>query len=172
MILDLSQFEGFPARVLLKALPESMVIDYDSLVRVNSAELDLNIQKSGEEFYCQGNANASIRLTCARCLEEFDLELSNTTDFIVCSKQWHDNQGNIEDSEDYVFFEGKELQADVTDIVRQTIIISLSLKPLCSPDCRGLCPTCGVNRNEVSCKCRREQTDGRWEALRKLSGLT
>lgn len=172
MILDLSQFEGFPARVLLKALPESMVIDYDSVVRVNSAELDLNIQKSGEEFYCQGNANASIRLTCARCLEEFDLELSNTTDFIVCSKQWHDNQGNIEDSEDYVFFEGKELQADVTDIVRQTIIISLSLKPLCSPDCRGLCPTCGVNRNEVSCKCRREQTDGRWEALRKLSGLT
>lgn len=172
MILDLSQFDSFPAKVILEAGPEAIEIDFDSVVRVNSAELDLNIQKSGEEFYCQGNAVASVRMTCARCLEEFDLELANSTDFIVCSKQWYDNQGDVKDTEDYAFFQGGELHADVTDIVRQAIIISMSLKPLCSEDCRGLCPTCGVNRNEASCECRKERTDGRWEALKKLSGLT
>lgn len=156
----------------MKAEPGAMEIDFESVVRVNSAELDLNIQKSGEEFYCQGDARASVRLTCARCLEEFDLELANNTDFIVCSKQWHDQHGNVKDNEEYVFFQGGELHADVADIVRQAVIVSLSMKPLCSKDCRGLCPTCGANRNEVSCGCRQEQVDGRWEALRKLSGLT
>ena len=172
MILDLSQFESFPAKVLLQAKPEALVIDYDSVVRVNSADLDLSIQKSAEEFYCQGSARASVRLICARCLEEFDLELANTTDFIVCSRQWHDTHGDVKDNEDYVFFQGSELHADVTDVVRQMIIISMEMKPLCSQDCRGLCATCGANLNEVSCRCRRERTDGRWEALKKLSGLT
>ncbi len=170
--MDLSQFESFPAHVELSAEPERITIDYDCVVRVNAGRLDLNIQKSGEEFYCQGNALASVRLTCARCLEEFDFELTNNTDFIVCSQEWHRSHGGIRDNEDYVFFSGGELQADLTDILRQAIIISLSLKPLCKEDCRGLCPSCGTNRNEESCQCQVRQTDDRWEALRKLSGLT
>ncbi|UCE23753.1 MAG: DUF177 domain-containing protein [Candidatus Zixiibacteriota bacterium] len=172
MILDLRQFENFPAHLSLRAQPGEVVIDYESVVQVNDAQLDLDIQKSGEEFFCQGQARASVRLTCARCLEEFDRELANTTDFIVCSKQWHDNHRDVKDNEDYIFFEGGDLQADVTDMVRQAVIISMSMKPLCSEDCRGLCASCGANLNEKSCGCKTEQTDERWEALRRLSGLT
>ncbi|UCG61901.1 MAG: DUF177 domain-containing protein [Candidatus Zixiibacteriota bacterium] len=168
----MSQFETFPIHVKLAAEPEAISIDYDSVVGVNSAGLDLDIQKSGEEFYCQGNARASVRLTCARCLEEFDFELTNSTDFIVCSQEWHKSHRGIKDNEDYVFFQGGELQADLTDVLRQAVIISISLKPLCREDCRGLCPSCGANRNEESCQCQVKKTDERWEALRKLSGLT
>ena len=172
MILDLSQFESFPARLSVEADPEKIEIDYEGVVRLISARLDLNIQNSGEEFFCQGEANASIRLTCARCLKEFDRELDNSINFIVCSKQWHDDCRGEEDNEEYVFFKGSDLQADVSELMRQAVIMSISLKPLCSEDCKGLCPSCGINLNEKSCQCEKGKVDTRWEALKKISRLT
>ena len=172
MILDLRQFETFPARLSLEANPEEVEIDYEGVVRLNSARLNLNIQKSGEEFFCQGEANASVKLTCARCLKEFDRELDSSTNFIVCSKQWHDECRGEEDNEEYVFFRGSDLQADVSDLMRQAVIMSMSLKPLCSEDCKGLCPSCGINHNEKSFKCEKGKVDTRWEALKKISRLT
>ncbi len=172
MILDLSQFETFPARLSLEADPNKVEIDYEGVERLISARMDLTIQKSGEEFFCQCDANASVKLVCARCLKEFDRELDSSTNFIVCSKQWHDECRGEEDNEEYVFFQGSDLQADVSDMMRQAVIMSISLKPLCSEDCKGLCPSCGINLNENSCDCRKGKVDPRWEALKKISRLT
>ena len=172
MILDLRQFETFPARLSLEAGPEEVEVDFEGIVQLNRARLNLSIQKSGEEFFCQGQVNASVKLTCARCLEEFDRELDNSTDFIVCSKQWHDERRAVEDNEEYVFFQGSDLQADVSDMVRQAVIMSMSMKPLCSEDCKGLCPSCGTNLNESSCDCKSGKVDPRWDALKKISRLT
>ena len=172
MILDLRQFETFPARLSLEADADKVEIDYEGVVRLNSGRMDLEIQKAGDEFFCQGDAIASIRLTCARCLKEFDRELDNSTNFIVCSKKWHDECRAEEDNEEYVFFQGSDLQADVSDVMRQSVIMSISLKPLCSEDCKGLCPSCGINLNDNSCNCQKGKVDTRWEALKKISRLT
>jgi len=172
MKLYLSQFDSFPCHASLKAGPDELNFDYESLVRVNSAQLELDIQKSGEEFFCQGAARASVIVTCARCLEEFSQELASTTDFIICSKEWRETHRDVKDNEEYVFYEGSDLQADVSGIMREAVIVELSMKPLCSESCRGLCPRCGVNLNEKACTCRNDHTDERWDALRKLSGLT
>lgn len=172
MKLYLCQFDSFPSHIVLKAGPDEISVEYESLVGIDSAELELDIQKSGEEFYCQGTARASVRLICARCLEEFDQELAGETDFIICSEEWRENHSDVKDNEEYVFFEGSDLQADVSGIVREAIIVELAMKPLCSEDCRGLCSRCGANLNERTCTCRDDRTDERWSALRKLSGLT
>ena len=74
----------------------------------------------------------------------------------------------IDDNEDYIFFKSSDLQADLSDIVRQAIILAVGMKPLCSEDCRGLCPDCGVNLNKQSCRCASEKIDPRWEGLKKL----
>jgi len=52
--------------------------------------------------------------------------------------------------------------------MREQCYLSLPMKPLCRPDCRGLCPQCGTNLNRGACACRREWDDPRLTALKTL----
>lgn len=52
--------------------------------------------------------------------------------------------------------------------VRDALMLELPLAPLCRPDCLGICPTCGVDRNERSCECPPPERDPRWAALDAL----
>jgi len=58
--------------------------------------------------------------------------------------------------------------ADLTDMVRQELLLALPMKPLCSEECKGLCPRCGVNLNIETCDCRVKGMDSRWEGLKDL----
>jgi uncharacterized protein len=53
---------------------------------------------------------------------------------------------------------------DLEPLAHDACILELPLAPLCRPDCLGLCPGCGVNRNNETCTCT-ERTDPRWAAL-------
>jgi uncharacterized protein len=57
---------------------------------------------------------------------------------------------------------------DLSELVRQALILAVPPRSLCRPDCRGLCPQCGVDRNREECSCAERQTDPRLEALRGL----
>jgi uncharacterized protein len=54
------------------------------------------------------------------------------------------------------------------DVLREQVLLSLPVRTLCKPDCKGLCPRCGENRNSQDCSCDEGANDPRWEAL---SGL-
>jgi uncharacterized protein len=54
---------------------------------------------------------------------------------------------------------------DLRPLARDAILLELPLAPLCRPDCAGLCPTCGVDRNQASCQCNSDRSDLRWAAL-------
>lgn len=58
-------------------------------------------------------------------------------------------------------------ELDLQPIVRDACILELPLAPLCSDSCRGICPTCGANRNRDECSCE-PATDPRWSALASL----
>jgi uncharacterized protein len=57
---------------------------------------------------------------------------------------------------------------DITDDVRQTLLLAVPFKLVCSDTCKGLCPSCGTNWNLEACECHEEDTDSRWEELKKL----
>jgi uncharacterized protein len=50
------------------------------------------------------------------------------------------------------------------------VLLSLPVRTLCKPDCMGLCPRCGANRNSQPCQCDVGPSDPRWEALAGLRG--
>lgn len=169
MILYLKEFETFPVRKLLKSAVGEVHIDYTGLKQIIELEHIVNIQQSGEEYFCQGEINVQVELECARCLTEFKKNLTSKTDFIVCSKEKYEQEKNVLDNEDYAFFKDSNLTVDLSDIERQAIILAVSLKPVCSESCPGICSKCGVNLNEKSCNCKKENYDARWEGLKKLS---
>ncbi|MGD8921658.1 MAG: DUF177 domain-containing protein [Candidatus Zixiibacteriota bacterium] len=170
MILDLHQFEDFPAEVSIEAKANEIEAFRDDVLGIDRVEVHLAIQKAGEEYFCQGSVAGRVRMECARCLGEFSAELTGGADFIVRSEITGDsNRAEIYDDEDYVFFRGNDLRADITDIVKQTLVLATPMKPICSEDCKGLCPVCGCNRNEKSCTCGQDRIDSRWEGLADLT---
>lgn len=58
---------------------------------------------------------------------------------------------------------------DLSEAVRQYALLAVPMKPLCAPDCRGLCPSCGKDLNQGRCGCAAVPIDGRWAKLQELS---
>ena len=65
-----------------------------------------------------------------------------------------------------LFLDGDEL--DTTPILMEQLQLNIPMKPLCREDCAGLCPQCGVDRNEVSCSCADSDVAPRWQALEQF----
>jgi uncharacterized protein len=54
------------------------------------------------------------------------------------------------------------------DAIREQVLLSVPLKVVCREDCKGLCPSCGKNRNTDPCSCARPFADPRWSALKEI----
>ena len=69
--------------------------------------------------------------------------------------------------EDEIFPIDDHHQVDLTEAVRQTVLIALPMVTICQEDCKGLCSQCGKDLNQGPCDCQPE-TDVRWIALEQL----
>lgn len=95
--------------------------------------LSCEVKKGINNIAINLKINATMYLNCSRCLEEFIMPLSKEVklNFLI---------------------EHQEV-VDLTDNLREEIILEYPLKPLCRPDCRGLCLRCGQNLNQGKCNC-------------------
>ncbi len=169
MILDLREFDQFPATAEVAAQKDEFQSFAPEVTAVDDVLLRVTIHKSGQEYICHGTVKAHVRMECSRCLREFAAELSSPTEFIVRSDSLPlaAAKGAFDD-QDYVYMHGQNLLADPSEMVRQALVLSVDLKPLCTAECKGLCPSCGANLNDGVCGCRHERVDERWSALRSL----
>ena len=122
------------------------------------------------EVRIQGRYTVEMTATCDRCLggARFPLETSIDLFYRPASVIAKDEEIEIDEGEAEIGFYqdgGMELE----DILREQILLALPMQRVCSEACKGICPVCGKNRNEVACECRVENGDDlRWSALRKL----
>ena len=64
------------------------------------------------------------------------------------------------------FYEG--LGLELADLIKEQILLALPMQRICREECKGICPVCGANRNEVPCECHVKPADDRWIALKNL----
>jgi uncharacterized protein len=69
--------------------------------------------------------------------------------------------------DDEAFRIDNRFDLDLREALRQYILISEPIKPLCKLECAGLCPVCGADLNEGPHRCE-EPTDERWNVLAGL----
>ena len=129
-------------------------------VRVN-----VSLEKTSSEIALTARIQTSGAFTCDRCVAPFSLSLSPSYRMYYV---W-DAAGaqGLDPSEVQVVQPGLNV-IDISDDVRQTILLAVPLKLLCREECRGLCAGCGVNLNTDACRCQAAETDPRWDALRML----
>jgi uncharacterized protein len=109
----------------------------------------LHAQLQGRSLLVTGRLATPATLRCSRCLCE--IELPVTVKQFVFMQDLH--------GEDFV---------DLTEQVREDIILELPQRALCREDCRGLCPQCGQDLNEGACRCAPAECDAHWQALDRL----
>ncbi len=114
-------------------------------------------------------ATAQIQGTCSRCLAptKSPIEIDFKEEFIPVIDPTSGKNITPAEAEDGFVIDAR-LMLDLGESLRQYALISSPSKPLCRPDCAGLCSTCGTNLNGGSCSCP-PQTGGGWQALAALN---
>lgn len=110
-------------------------------------------------------------LICSRCLGEFPTasQLMIEEEFFpTVDPQTGRKVSQQEDAEEAAFIDSNHI-LDLTGITNECVITNLPMKPLCEVNCRGLCQSCGANRNLESCECVNQSMDPRWAALAGLA---
>lgn len=116
------------------------------------------------------HASALLDLTCVRCLEpftyraEFDIDEVYRPSVDVLTGLPLEIDPEVEA---YLWIDHNHILS-VRESIRQSIIVSIPIAPVCSEACLGLCPRCGSNLNEGPCQCAEEEADPRWEPLKAL----
>lgn len=125
----------------------------------------LTLLRTDQGLLVSLNGTAEMPERCARCLREatvvVDIKLEEEYLPVVDAA----TGARLHPPEDDDKFRiGPDFLLDLREGLRQYVLMSEPLKPLCRPDCAGLCPDCGTDLNERQCECAHDQ-DARWGAL-------
>ena len=123
------------------------------------------------EIRIRGRLHVELELACDRCLEPVRYPLNAPFDLFYrpTPEGPQPHEVAIDEGESEIgFYEDGGIE--LSEILREHILLSLPMHRICSDECAGICPTCGVNRNTSTCNCSPEKVDDRWAALRELRG--
>ena len=109
-----------------------------------------------------------LSLSCGRCLEPGPWPLSVRVELILVDASEFGGEEARVGPEDATIFHAEGGKADLRAILREQIHLNLPLKHVCRPDCLGLCPSCGGNRNSIECGCRSAEIDPRLAPLARF----
>jgi len=125
----------------------------------------ISLLRTVNGILCIGALTCQVELACDRCLEPYSQEVAFTFE-----EEFHEAAQALddEDVEDPALFLVEQNILDASEVVRQNLLLALPIRSLCRADCKGLCPSCGENRNVRTCDCPSDGGDPRWAALRKL----
>nr|NNM90054.1 DUF177 domain-containing protein [Bacilli bacterium] len=107
----------------------------------------------------QATITSEVTYACSRCLDVFTRDVELCVTFMMSKLPLTREQ----EENDYLYV--PEDGIDLAPYVQQELILALEFQPLCSQDCRGLCPVCGKNRNHESCDCDTTPIDPRLASL-------
>jgi uncharacterized protein len=114
----------------------------------------VRLDRTNTGILARGHARARVRLTCARCLDPVDTDVDS--EFAEEFEPSIDVASGLSlpvPQNELVFRLSPRHMLDLGEALRQNLLPALPLQALCRPECAGLCPSCGTNRNVASCDC-------------------
>lgn len=129
----------------------------------------INVSNTGSLLVITGKVSAGLNFECSRCLAPFTMPVEAEIEEDLKLEKVGDTIQALpldEDESDIEIIKNNIL--DVHELVRQNLVLELPIRPICSEDCKGLCPTCGTNLNVRKCKCIPSETQSPFAALADL----
>lgn len=137
--------------------------DLDDVALIDGPEVDLSIDAFTEGgVHVRGRLGAPVEMDCRRCLERIVRKVDVDLDL-----RFDPDIGPEDETEGLYAVDPDAPELDLLPALREELLLALPEFPLCRLDCKGICPKCGINRNEGNCGCQVEPADSRWDVLRQ-----
>lgn len=166
MYIDLTKLvEG------VKKFDEAIQIDLDeeSARLLEPCRISGELKKGIVQVDVKGSISAKTEIECSRCITpvistlDFSFKVSYITEEHYTSEKESELHG---EDLDVSLYDGEKI--DLTELVREQILLNLPTQIFCQENCKGLCPKCGANLNEKTCNCETKDIDPRWAKLKNL----
>ncbi|HLG76522.1 MAG TPA: DUF177 domain-containing protein [Ktedonobacteraceae bacterium] len=141
----------------------------DTLHVIGPITGQVRMRRVNQGLLVDGWVDLVLELTCARCLKTFEQPMH-----VPFEERFYPTVDVVTGAplplieEDDVFPIDEHHQVDLTEAIRQNVLLALPMMTLCSEDCAGLCPQCGHDLNLGPCNCEPEVVDSRLNALKSL----
>lgn len=146
-------------------------LEVDFIKRLDSLHVDAKahmvLKRIGADVVISGNAETQVSLECGRCLDNFQQNLAIHIELTSSSEQT-EVDSEVELSEEEILRGFMDDEIDLGHMVDEHVLLNMPMRPLCSEDCKGLCPSCGTDLNKGECGCSHDKVDPRLQVLRKL----
>jgi uncharacterized protein len=135
----------------------------------DSAHASLTFLRFGKSVLVEGSIQISVSMRCSRCLGDFlyPLDITFKEEYTPSEDLDPDGEHELTGSELNIGFYSND-EIDTGELVKEQVLLSIPMKPLCSRECRGICPECGINLNERACNCSAERIDPRLAPLKRF----
>lgn len=169
MNLDLTQFRQPESDIARHYEPEEFEGRTSQFKVTAPVDLRFKVHKDKNRYRLVGRVTTLVEQGCSRCLEPFrqDLDVPFDVSYLPLSENAGVEEREVEEDDlSDAFY--RDDQIDLRQLMEEQFYLTLPMKPLCREDCKGLCPSCGANLNEVTCKCEVRWEDPRLAALKAL----
>ena len=139
-------------------LPEALGAGLAVVPKGGLVELFLRLESVHEGIYVSGGLKTKATADCSRCLEPMSVPIQVDIQELFAY--------SLEVEDDLVI---QDEQIDLEQVIVDSVVLNLPFTPICSSDCLGLCPECGVKMNENPDHQHEAPIDSRWSALEKLA---
>lgn len=131
---------------------EALQAGPDAYAFAGPVDWSVDVTNTGDALLVMGTATADAATACARCLDDVSYHLEGDIEgyFLIGGEEAEVPEDMEDDEFDYV---PDNHTIDLAPLIEQALLLELPLVPLCSDDCKGLCPRCGANLNEGPCGC-------------------
>jgi uncharacterized protein len=161
-VRELLQRPGAHRHVVVRAPLDHLATPVASVPPDRPVTVDAEIESVVEGLLVSGRVRATAVVHCVRCLRDLDRELE------VEVRELFTLEPGEDEDEGYAVLPDDRLPLDT--MARDALVLGFPAFPLCRPDCAGLCPVCGADRNTANCgHGGTEPLDPRWAALAEVA---
>lgn len=130
---------------------------------------DVSLLRTPRGILVQATWRVTLPEECGRCLVQYSQELDAEVEeeFLPVIDVVTGSPLAVPRDEEASLINEQHL-LDLSEVLRQAIMVARPLQPLCREECAGLCPECGQDRNLAACGCQGEGGDPRWARLKEL----
>jgi uncharacterized protein len=165
------RFDEIPEEGLRLEINDESWFPDQEIKREGPVKVHLLIERKGvERVLLSGTIETTVMLNCDRCLQEYALPIHKSfkvdLEYSPESFSITGEYGCSSNEMDTVYLE--EPVVDVYNLLSQQLFLLIPAKSLCSEQCQGLCPQCGMDLNTQECNCQEGNNSSPFAILSKL----
>lgn len=169
MRIELDRLGGTKGAFAHNYAPGELEFSDDRVRLSRHPEVSGTLVLKGKRLLLHGRLTAQAETDCDRCLSVVEVPVEARFSLQYVTRFEYESAPVVELEEEEMtvsVFDGEAI--DIDDLVREQVLLAVPERTLCRQDCKGLCPTCGADRNLKQCGCESADTDPRWAALKNF----